>query len=305
MPATSRPRARSSYFTYLLCNEAKCYIGFTTNPARRLRAHNQEIAGGAYRTKMKGAGWKHSCIVSGFPNKIVALQFEWIWQNPKRSRLMKSALPSAGKRRRGVASRGLAVSRNCKILLQVLHSMLKTELWSQLDLTVNFLEPDALRYFDNIVTGCKDSDVSSSSSSACKYKLIDREDALDMHKRVPDARVTAGASLRCHLCGVDDKTATFFCRSSSCAVACHLLCASESGRAVYCGEGLVPASYSCGVCGDVSRWAEAVRALVQRGEESDEEGEEEEDEIEIDLGHGWPSAYVDLACCDSETEDYT
>ena len=39
--------------------------------------HNGEICGGAKYTASKGPGWKHVCIVSGFQNKIQALQFEW------------------------------------------------------------------------------------------------------------------------------------------------------------------------------------------------------------------------------------
>jgi predicted GIY-YIG superfamily endonuclease len=44
---------------------------------KRLRAHNKEISGGAKYTTSKGKGWKHICIVHGFPTKIESLQFEW------------------------------------------------------------------------------------------------------------------------------------------------------------------------------------------------------------------------------------
>jgi hypothetical protein len=56
------------YFCYLLKsqshNSAKCYIGFTTNPRRRLRQHNGELTAGAYRTK-KYRPWEHVAIISG------------------------------------------------------------------------------------------------------------------------------------------------------------------------------------------------------------------------------------------------
>ncbi|CAG8709576.1 9198_t:CDS:2, partial [Scutellospora calospora] len=54
-------------------------------PQKRLRQHNGEISAGAERTKAKRP-WKFVLIVYGFPNKKAALQFEWAWQHPYRSR---------------------------------------------------------------------------------------------------------------------------------------------------------------------------------------------------------------------------
>lgn len=81
------------YFCYLLRsiatpNSTRDYIGFTNDPKRRLRQHNGEIKQGAWKTSKKRP-WVHVAIVSGFPNKIVALQFEWQWQHPKESRVFK------------------------------------------------------------------------------------------------------------------------------------------------------------------------------------------------------------------------
>jgi len=54
------------------------YVGITNDPARRLRQHNGEIAGGAkYTTRTKGGVWKFLYIVSGFPNSSSAGQWEW------------------------------------------------------------------------------------------------------------------------------------------------------------------------------------------------------------------------------------
>lgn len=63
---------------YIIRNKRATYAGVTTNPERRLRAHNGYIAGGAKytRRRVKG-GWSYVLWVSGFTNQTQALQFEW------------------------------------------------------------------------------------------------------------------------------------------------------------------------------------------------------------------------------------
>ena len=65
------------WFFYIIQNRHFTYAGVSPDPVQRLRKHNGEIKGGAKYTTSKGPGWKHVCIVSGFQNKIQALQFEW------------------------------------------------------------------------------------------------------------------------------------------------------------------------------------------------------------------------------------
>ena len=62
---------------YIISNGNSTYAGVSPNPVRRLRQHNGEIKGGAKYTTSRGHGWKHFCIISGFHNKIQAMQFEW------------------------------------------------------------------------------------------------------------------------------------------------------------------------------------------------------------------------------------
>lgn len=69
------------------------YIGYTTNPHRRLRQHNGLLKnGGALRTRRKGRPWEFATIVGGFPTSKQALQFEWHWQHPAKSKLIKLEL---------------------------------------------------------------------------------------------------------------------------------------------------------------------------------------------------------------------
>jgi len=62
---------------YIIENKGYTYVGVSNNVTKRLRAHNGEIKGGAKYTTSKGSGWKHICVIHGFPTKIESMQFEW------------------------------------------------------------------------------------------------------------------------------------------------------------------------------------------------------------------------------------
>tara|TARA_B100000780_G_C21126371_1_gene457183 strand:- start:1463 stop:1861 length:399 start_codon:yes stop_codon:yes gene_type:complete len=66
-----------NWVCYIIENNGCTYVGASNNATKRLRAHNGEISGGAKYTRSKGCGWKHVCIIHGFPTKIESLQFEW------------------------------------------------------------------------------------------------------------------------------------------------------------------------------------------------------------------------------------
>tara|TARA_B000000477_G_C6010404_1_gene193024 strand:+ start:248 stop:652 length:405 start_codon:yes stop_codon:yes gene_type:complete len=62
---------------YIIENKGYTYVGVSNNVKKRLRAHNGEIKGGAKYTTSRGNGWKHICVIHGFPTKIESMQFEW------------------------------------------------------------------------------------------------------------------------------------------------------------------------------------------------------------------------------------
>ena len=67
------------HYLYILYNTTnnKTYVGYTDNPARRLRQHNRIFAGGAKATSAGAGAWQFLVIISGFPDKINAMQCEW------------------------------------------------------------------------------------------------------------------------------------------------------------------------------------------------------------------------------------
>ena len=85
-------------YVYLLeaSPSGKTYVGATVNLDHRLRQHNGEIKGGAYATTaliQKGEIWRRVGHVSGFPDWIAALQFEWRWKQISRKCFTKRQKP--------------------------------------------------------------------------------------------------------------------------------------------------------------------------------------------------------------------
>lgn len=133
------------YFCYLLESQNKVYrnatyIGFTNNVLRRLRQHNGLMKSGAKRTSFKRP-WQIVCTVYGFPTKIAALQFEWAWQNPRTSRLVKAVANNRSFQR---GSRG-----RIQEMLEMLHMLP----WANYPLHIRFAVPE--HYYFSIQRGAK------------------------------------------------------------------------------------------------------------------------------------------------------
>jgi len=84
----------SRYVCYLLVStrqghENKIYVGVTNNMHRRLRQHNGELKRGGAKYTSRYRPWRIAATVRHFNTETEALQFEWAWQHPARTRHLK------------------------------------------------------------------------------------------------------------------------------------------------------------------------------------------------------------------------
>ncbi|MEW5305212.1 MAG: hypothetical protein WDW36_007769 [Sanguina aurantia] len=126
---------REFFGCYLLKSQhplarGRTYIGFTVNPRRRIRQHNGHLTCGAKQTR-KYRPWEMTLVLYGFPTQVQALQFEWAWQHPLKSKLVRAAATQLGKAK--------MMGLKGKVLL--LHEMLHLSPWKMYPLTLQFLAP--------------------------------------------------------------------------------------------------------------------------------------------------------------------
>lgn len=115
---------------------AKTYVGFTVDPAKRLRQHNLIISGGAFKTS-KNAPWMYVCIVSGFPTHRSALQFEWAWQHPTESIALRPHVNQLLVGKKGVGKVG-SIQRK---LIEMVLLVSRTDAFKNMPLIISFGSP--------------------------------------------------------------------------------------------------------------------------------------------------------------------
>ncbi|KAI8459581.1 hypothetical protein BY996DRAFT_4575831 [Phakopsora pachyrhizi] len=93
----------------------RTHVGSTPEPPRRFWQHNGQLKGGTFRTKYHWP-WEMELICFGFPSKLVALQFEWVWNTPYKSRHLQIKRP--------VNSGSIHVSQIKPVKLKILRKMI-------------------------------------------------------------------------------------------------------------------------------------------------------------------------------------
>ncbi|CEF65398.1 Structure-specific endonuclease subunit SLX1 homolog [Strongyloides ratti] len=216
--------------------QGKCYIGFTVDPNRRIRQHNRELLGGAKKTKKNGP---HDmvCIVEGFPNKILALRFEWAWQNPSLSRRIKH----------------LNLKKNSKeshfnFKIRVCCTLLNTAPWKRLALSFRWLKPE---YYIEFSDPQPPRHMHIYNGLVINNKIIIPQDP-SLYMPIPN----------CYICGLHINAAETLVRCISkevkCKVCYHKVCLANSILDGECNH-LIPLKGKCLSCKSNFLWGDLIR----------------------------------------------
>ncbi|KAF8904362.1 hypothetical protein CPB84DRAFT_1677351 [Gymnopilus junonius] len=270
----------SFYACYLLKSiqtpqSTAIYIGSTPSPPRRIRQHNGELAQGARRTRSKRP-WLMQMIVHGFPSKLAALQFEWAWQHPHKSRHLRDP------------DRGIFGSRASKTLKKniiILRAMISRHPFNTWPLHVKLFTEEAAQYW----RAAEDS-LPLPPGFTCSVELegVDGKSGLPGSGRqgpiiVDDSEFTSvllakdvalmalGRGLNCSICHkpVDNYANhplnSALCPSPECATVSHLDCLSQSFLEQQTNSNsMIPRGGHCVSCHNYTLWGDVIRGCYRR-----------------------------------------
>ncbi|WPH03901.1 Structure-specific endonuclease subunit slx1 [Acrodontium crateriforme] len=301
----SLPPIPALYACYLLrstIRHASLYVGSTPHPVRRLKQHNGLAKGGAARTSRDSLRpWEVTCLVTGFPSKIAALQFEWAWQNPDQTRHLAPSTrlaqaqptirfsPKTGRMRKRPTRPRLCLTER----LANLHSLLRASSFSRWPLTVTFYADDVFKVWKkwtgqhlehlppSIQVAMDDPSSSSTSNSLVTDPptLIDSPltgiAALDVtyaplktHISKTTQLLETSDWLNCSICntGIPASGAmTLVCPNETCNSLSHLNCLSSSFlQAENNPNAIVPTHGTCPTCNTNLHWVDLVKELTLR-----------------------------------------
>ncbi|CAI7652200.1 unnamed protein product [Penicillium glandicola] len=304
MEESEKPKPIPAYYCcYLLrstVRHASLYIGSTPNPIRRLPQHNGVAKGGAKRTaRDKLRPWEMTLVVEGFTSRVGALQFEWAWQHPERSRHLDSEddlIPKPGTKANADAKTGkpkpkprVRTRRSLMAHLEDLHSLLRSTYFSSWPLRVRFFCADVYRVWrawndrvdgrlpdnikvildgDNLATapdankGNELAPVGSINNLSIDYiRLEDHLEKSMFMLEDPD-------DLQCTVCKQSispDEEQIVVCPHPNCRGTSHLLCLSTTFlNATNEPDLLVPTQGTCPSCGNSVQWVAMMRELSVR-----------------------------------------
>ncbi|KAJ8907746.1 hypothetical protein NDN08_007852 [Rhodosorus marinus] len=212
-------------------SKGRTYIGFTTNPRRRLRQHNGELLRGGAKSTRAHRPWKMLLVVHGFRCQVQALQFEWAWQHPRSAKRIQTS--RAGKNRR----------------LKALEDLLKNQPWASIPLNVTFVD-----------------DHEQMLSAIFEIPTHMRMDVapIDSISRTPESNNPGPASSKMgsdSICCADESLRIWLC--SKCGATNHLRCSAM--RATMGRGKLVPDIGWCFDCIEGFEWAEILRLTSSLG----------------------------------------
>ncbi|KAI9778108.1 MAG: Slx4p interacting protein [Peltula sp. TS41687] len=294
------------YCCYLLRStilHSSLYVGSTPNPVRRLAQHNGRNKGGAVRTSSeKLRPWEMTCIVSGFPSHIAALQFEWAWQNTHTTRHIPAAERITEVRRRNKRGRPARPRVTLTDKLANLHLLLRVDSFKRWPLELTFFCEDVYRVWrtwnervhSRIRDGVKvvlDFDDAANRNGG-ETRIVDKQDAEEKEPRGIE-RIEVGYKglkrrlqksrdllqdttyLTCAVCRQRLKrretSLLATCTSDTCNAVSHLTCLSQhflddpaTSSPDNEEEAVLPTEGPCPDCSQSTRWIDVVKELTLR-----------------------------------------
>ncbi|PVU84770.1 hypothetical protein BB559_007420 [Furculomyces boomerangus] len=248
------------YCCYLLESEKlgyknHCYVGSTPDPVRRLRQHNGEISAGAWKTRYKRP-WKMIGIVYGFHSHLAALQFEWAWQNPEKSRHLNDITDT---------STAYTLYGNTQHLkrtkLLALSKLINTLPFSRWPLNICFCDDEQMAEFELLCNTRPEHISCISKNIANLFKEAIKE----------SIHIETNKFQCCYLCDKEiqvikdrDELSWTVCKNNKCEMRAHLICLSkyECGRADAGRRYIIPVEYECPACKVKTLWDSAVRGYI-------------------------------------------
>ncbi|KDR75326.1 hypothetical protein GALMADRAFT_545850 [Galerina marginata CBS 339.88] len=272
----------SFYACYLLKSiqtpqSTAIYIGSTPSPPRRIRQHNGELTQGARRTRSKRP-WVMQMIVHGFPSRLAALQFEWAWQHPHKSRHLRDANGSMF---------GTRAAKILKKNIIIVRAMISKHPFNTWPLHVKLFTEEAVRHWK---AAAADDALPLPPGFTCSVELegVDGKSGHPGSGRkgpisVDDSEFTSsllakntsllasGQSLDCSICHElieNYSTAPLrsaLCPSSECVAVSHLDCLSRSFRnEQHDTTSMIPRGGRCKSCGNYTLWGDIIRGCYRR-----------------------------------------
>ncbi|KAJ5949004.1 hypothetical protein N7454_002311 [Penicillium verhagenii] len=297
MEVQAEPRPIPAYYCcYLLrstVRHASLYIGSTPNPIRRLSQHNGDAKGGAKRTaRDQLRPWEMVLVVEGFMSRVGALQFEWAWQHPDRTRHIDSdeedhpskskvtVNPKTGKTkpRPGRSRRSLTAH------LEDLHTLLRSTYFSTWPLRVRFFRADVHRVWrvwnDRVSTPLPEDRVILDGDCPILGGVNDHQKVGSMKNLSIDYTplesyleksmfiLDDSDELKCLICNAPVQPSTqqiVMCPQTLCRGASHLLCLSTHFlNAADDPDALIPTQGTCPACKETVKWPLMMQELSLR-----------------------------------------
>ncbi|TFK53002.1 hypothetical protein OE88DRAFT_1330337 [Heliocybe sulcata] len=276
------------------------YVGSTPDPPKRIRQHNGEICAGARKT-VRYRPWVTQMIVYGFPSKLAALQFEWAWGHPKKSRHLKNKdgkklVPWRYKTLAGrvLVARMMVASHPFR--LWPLHVKIFTQdasdAWAETsgqEITNHAILPPGF----TSTTELEGVDGKTSIGNPGRYGPIDVTDApfTSVHLSKYTRVTSSSTDIRCSICHEHlhpphDPLETALCPHDSCTAMSHLHCLGKDFLSQSVEQVLVPRGGVCNSCKTYVLWGDVVKGCYRRRTDAvvsvpfdDEDEDEDADKI--------------------------